>query len=61
MHPRQMSDIIFENLHYEDNIKIYHIKMLCNDCKIYHIKILCNDCKCDFNGSVNLPMCRYYH
>lgn len=43
------------------NIKIYHIKMLCNDCKIYHIKILCNDCKCDFNGSVNLPVCRYYH
>ena len=21
------------------NIKIYHIKMLCNDCKIHHIKV----------------------
>ena len=27
----------------------------------YHIKMLCNDCKCDFNGSMSLSMCRYYH
>ena len=37
MYLRKISDIVFENLHYEDNIKIYHIYQIDSLCTVHCI------------------------